>query len=309
MAFGQPLVWPPAPDTARIEYLGELPCDQLKPKTGFLGKLLRTIGGGSKDEQLSLPFDLEISDNTMFLVCQNFAALIEVDLIESNFKLHRCKDRPFIYPVTLCDGGNGRIFITDPESKAVYQYFDDKVSLFIGKGLIRPTGVTALPEKGRIYIVDTGDHSLKLYDYDGQLIRVIDNDSDTLLSLNYPTFATVTANNQVLVNDALNYKIRVFDSDGQLISSFGEEGDGPGSFARPKGIAVDSDGHVYVVDNIFDNIQIFDAQGRLLLVIGTTGQEIGQFWSPAGIDIANNIIYIADTFNNRIQMFRYLGIR
>ena len=34
------------------------------------------------------------------------------------------------------------------------------------------------------------------------------------------------------------------------------------------------------------------------------GQEPGQFWSPAGIDIVKDTIYIADTFNNRIQILR-----
>ena len=91
------------------------------------------------------------------------------------------------------------------------------------------------------------------------------------------------------------------------MSSFGSEGDGPGTFSRPKGLAVDSDSNIYVVDNLFDNIQVFDTFGKLLLVIGNSGQKSGQFWSPAGIDIVGDTVYIADTFNDRIQILCYVG--
>ena len=50
-----------------------------------------------------------------------------------------------------------------------------------------------------------------------------------------------------------------------------------------------------------------DERFRLDCKIGGGGQGSGQFWSPAGIDIANDTIYIADTFNNRIQILHYLG--
>ncbi len=299
------LVWPPSPDTARIAFLGEIRCDRLNPKTGFLGKLTRLIGGKSDDEQLSYPFDIAAGEKSLFIICQNIPALVEIDRDDMTFKLHRCKDAPFVYPVSLCRSGSD-IFITDPEAQAVYRFSDGKVSQFINHGLIRPTGIAALPSEKRLYVIDTGDHTLKVFDFDGQLIRTSPDDKDSTFSLHYPTFAA-SADHQILVNDGLNYRIRRFDSDGRQVLAFGKEGDGPGHLARPKGLAVDSDGHVYVVDNIFDNVQIFDAEGRLLLVIGTTGHEYGQFWSPAGIDIVNDTIYIADMFNNRIQIMHYLG--
>jgi DNA-binding beta-propeller fold protein YncE len=72
-------------------------------------------------------------------------------------------------------------------------------------------------------------------------------------------------------------------------------------------MAVDSRGYIYVVDALFDNVQVFDTDGRVLLVIGTAGNGAGQFWSPAGIDIAGDRIYVADTFNQRIQVLRIVG--
>ena len=115
----------------------------------------------------------------------------------------------------------------------------------------------------------------------------------------------------VLTDDKLyigpdGFEIKRFDADGNYLGSFGREGEGPGTFSRPKGIATDSDMHIYVVDNLFDNVQIFDQTGQILLAVGSRGQDHGQFWSPAGIDIENDTVYIADTFNNRIQILHYL---
>jgi DNA-binding beta-propeller fold protein YncE len=138
-------------------------------------------------------------------------------------------------------------------------------------------------------------------------MRILRTDASGRPLFNYPTFATVTPGNEVLVNDGLNYQIKRFDSEGNLLGAFGEEGDGPGTFSRPKGIAVDSDLNIYVVDNLFDNVQIFDRSGRVLLSVGSGGDGTGQFWSPAGIDIQNDTVYVADTHNHRVQILHYLG--
>lgn len=301
------LVWPPAPDKARLQYVGSLECDELSPKLGLLGKLTRLVTGGSDSDQLGLPYDILVTEDRMFMVCQNIAGLIEIDRTRNKFQIHDDKKFPMSYPISLCDGGNGVIFVTDSENGAVYRFADGKLESFIRSGLVRPTGIAALAKRQRLYIVDTGEHRLKIYDYDGKLISVVPDGSADSVQFHYPTFATATADDHILVNDALNYKIKRFDADGNLISEFGIEGDSPGTFSRPKGISVDRDAHVYVVDNLFDNLQIFDESGTILLAIGHGGVAPGQFWSPAGIDIYRDTVFIADTFNNRIQILHYLG--
>jgi hypothetical protein len=55
-------------------------------------------------------------------------------------------------------------------------------------------------------------------------------------------------------------------------------------------------------------MQIFNKDGDLLLTIGGQGQEQGQFWLPNGVFITkSNLIFVADTYNKRIQVFRYIG--
>jgi hypothetical protein len=61
------------------------------------------------------------------------------------------------------------------------------------------------------------------------------------------------------------------------------------------------------MDAAFDNLQIFDTNGRLLLALGENGSQPGQFWLANGIAInRSDEIFIADSYNRRIQMFRQI---
>ena len=52
-----------------------------------------------------------------------------------------------------------------------------------------------------------------------------------------------------------------------------------------------------------------EIRGLGCLAIGQQGQEPGQFWLPNGIFISgDNTIYVADSRNKRVQVFRYVGL-
>lgn len=299
------IFWPPPPDKGRLQYIGEIDCTQLEAKSGFLGKIKKLFAGKDESEEVSLPFDIVTENEYIYLTCQNIPALIKINRSNNNFKYISNKEYPLVYPISLCKGDKGEIYITDVEQKAVFKFQDDEIKPFITTGLNRPTGIASIFGKNRLYVVDTGDHSLKIYDLNGNFLKKVPGDNNEPIFY-YPTFITKDGDN-ILINDALNYSIKRFDVDGNFISSFGMEGNGPGTFSRPKGLAIDSDEHIYVVDNLVDNFQIFDKEGKLLLVVGSRGHLEGQFWSPAGIDIKNDTLFIADTFNNRIQILLYLG--
>jgi DNA-binding beta-propeller fold protein YncE len=89
--------------------------------------------------------------------------------------------------------------------------------------------------------------------------------------------------------------------------TFGTHGDGSGDFAQPKGIGVDGDGHIYIADAAFNRVQIFDAEGSFLLAIGREGTGAGEFLLPSGVFVAGDRIYVADSYNRRVQVFEFLG--
>jgi DNA-binding beta-propeller fold protein YncE len=86
-------------------------------------------------------------------------------------------------------------------------------------------------------------------------------------------------------------------------------GRGIGAFRHPKGVAVDHGGHLFVADtNNFRILELSTASGDFLAVWMTLGSVLnaapipGMYRSPRGVavDSAGNV-YVADTFNHRIQ--------
>ncbi|MCA9877868.1 MAG: NHL repeat-containing protein [Thermomicrobiales bacterium] len=79
---------------------------------------------------------------------------------------------------------------------------------------------------------------------------------------------------------------------------------------QPSGAAVAEDGTLYVIDSARDHIRVFDAAGNPAATWGEAGSGPGQFRFSLFQDIVlagdlaigpDGSIYVADTFNNRIQ--------
>ncbi|MFC2016062.1 NHL repeat-containing protein, partial [Chloroflexota bacterium] len=102
----------------------------------------------------------------------------------------------------------------------------------------------------------------------------------------------------------------------------GEVGTGPGQFNHPRGIAVGPEDQVFVVDSDNHRVQVFDGDGTFLREWGSrcqldSGQGCadtdgdgpmgfgdGQFQEPWGIAVDHEgRVYVADTWNHRIQAF------
>lgn len=92
-----------------------------------------------------------------------------------------------------------------------------------------------------------------------------------------------------------------------------------GYFNDPMGIGIyrsadpendADDGKFYVADNSNNRIQSFSASGEFRFmwgkdngIIGNEGTEHGEFDQPRDIEISDSYIFVADSYNNRIQIF------
>jgi len=56
-------------------------------------------------------------------------------------------------------------------------------------------------------------------------------------------------------------------------------------------------------------VQVFDHEGELLYTFGNRGTGAGEFQLPAGLFIdRDDRIFVVDSFNRRVQVFRYHGL-
>ena len=133
----------------------------------------------------------------------------------------------------------------------------------------------------------------------------------------YPEGIAVDGNGAVWVAEWGQHWIQVREPDGRWRVAGGKAGGGddergtdPGEFDCPEGIAVGADGTVWVADFGNNRIQVREPDGRWRVAGGKAGGGAGARGSGAGEfsypnDIAvdgNGAVWVADTFNHRIQV-------
>ena len=127
-----------------------------------------------------------------------------------------------------------------------------------------------------------------------------------------PHGLTVDEDNNVWVTDVGLHQIFKFNHDGKLLMKLGVAkvpGNDSIHFNLPTDIAIASDGSFYVSDG-YGNSRVvkFSSTGKFIMTWGAYGKMRGEFIIPHGIAIdKNDIIYVADRQNNRVQLFDTTG--
>lgn len=177
-------------------------------------------------------------------------------------------------------------------------------SIGVAHGFAKPYGVAVY--HGRIYVTDTVQRVVMMFDAPGRDFKVIGQDG--MGQLLKPIGITVDRNNgTIYVADNTAKRVVVFDKDGKYLRAIG----GSELLRRPTGVAVSPDGSkLYVVDaggvdSSEHHMYIFDAlSGTLLHTIGTRGKEEGQFNLPLQAATApDGTVYVVDGGNFRVEAF------
>ena len=121
-----------------------------------------------------------------------------------------------------------------------------------------------------------------------------------------PRGVAVAPDGTVYVADTGNNRIQHFSAEGDLLGAWGETGS-RGQVQRAHRGGGGRRGRVFVVDRPQQWVQVFDGGGRPP-VLGRLRAEPGRFANPTGLSIGpDGGVYVADTFNARIQRFTARG--
>ncbi len=186
----------------------------------------------------------------------------------------------------VADSGNHRIQVFAPDGSLVTQWGsscelytadlpgcvdpDGAGPLELGDGQMRePWGIAVGPQ-GNIYVADTWNHRILVFDRAAKQLA------------KWGTFATTN----------------------------GEAVGGESAFWGPRGLAIDGAGNVFVADTGNKRIQVFDAAGAFLGQFGGGGVVEGRFDEPVGLALIprpngepGGTLFVADTWNRRVQKF------
>ncbi|MFC1483457.1 6-bladed beta-propeller [Candidatus Neomarinimicrobiota bacterium] len=304
------LVWPDPPDQPRIQLVDIIESQYFSQET-IWEAIKRSLLGADPAKRLVQPFGVEVDTaGRVYIADTGGGSVVVFDMVEEEIRHIGVSGRGrLLAPFDLEIVGD-KLFVSDSKMARVHAYNQEgDLVLVLGNegGMGRPSGVRYDPLSNRLYVVDTGMHNIRVYDAESwDLLFTIGQRGSGDGEFNFPTMLDVK-NGKLYVVDSMNFRVQVLDQDGGFINKFSEAGDAPGYLYRPKGIAATSDGFLFVVDSAFNNFQIFDEEGNVYMFVGEAGSAPGYFNQPTGIMYNNNLLYVVDQRNHRVQVFEFLG--
>lgn len=203
--------------------------------------------------------------------------------------------------------------------------------------LNNPTGV-AIGSDGILHIVDRDNHRVRTLDTlspsqasiegfseslsSGEIITIAGTGSggfngdgpDALLQkLSYPGGLDISIDGTLVFADRSNHRIRRLTSNLNIVTVAGNgargfAGDGAAatdaSLNFPTDVEVDAGGIIYFSDQYNHVVRAIAIDGTISTIAGTagvSGSAVGEFNRPDGLTLYNNVLYVSDQRNNRIQ--------
>jgi len=308
-------IWPLPPEPPRIRYIGDLNAIDVPDKKTTFRDVLMGKEEVDMVSSLAKPYTVHSdSKGRVFVADTGIIGLVVFDLNNNSKTTIWGAGGAGVLskPVGVTSDEQGNVYVSDSLAKRVV-VFDSEgnfIDAYGGKDVFElPAGLVFNEQTQRLYVIDTKKHQIIVFDKEGNVDFTIGANGTNPGYFNFPTNIAIDSSGRLYVADSMNFRIQVLEKDGTYVRHIGQVGQRVGDFFRLKGVGVDTFGHIYAVDASFQNFQIFNEQGQLLLYIGSGGSGApGKFALPAGMHVdKNNRIFIADQYNQRVQMFEFLG--
>lgn len=233
------------------------------------------VGG---DEPLGRPTGLAVDADGRLYVAEQMRRVVQVfDLAGQRVATigHPTLERPVGLAL---DRARGRLYVVDTGSSRSTEHtvkvFDATGSLVgvIGRGkgvepgqFLFPT-YAAVDRDGRLYVTDTINGRVQIFDPEGRLVGVIGARGTAWGMFDVPKGLALDTFGHVYVVDSGWSNVQIFDRRGRVLLFFGGRGPLPGMLKNPTAIAIDRENRIYVADFMNHRVEVY----RL---VNTTAEE------------------------------------
>jgi DNA-binding beta-propeller fold protein YncE len=208
-------------------------------------------------------------------------------------------------PHDLAFDAAGRLLVADTGNDriAIYHLSGGGGSFAgeIREGLAAPRGVAAGPD-GRVYVSNTRLANLVVFQ-GGKKVAEMGGPGRGVANFTHPHDVEVDAAGNIYLVDSGNNRVVILDA-GLVVrrSLVGA----PYNFKDPKSLSIAAEGTLYVADRHNHRIKIFSPGFMPVGVVGsgTAGRGPGQLDRPEGVLADGDRLWVADTYNDRILLFR-----
>ena len=223
--------------------------------------------------------------------------------------------------------GGSRVFVGDQYSGDVQAFAADGTYLFsFGSRAVRResgrlgvVGGVATDRSGHVYVLDSENDRVQIFDLDGHFVRAFGDSSTFDLASGTPNVnGGISASGLAVVRSAPGASpvVYVADQGRDQVDRFVLD---PSTLAvtstttradlaldHPQGIALDPAAtRVYVADDDNHRVVVLDPTSLAAVAqVGSFGTGPGQFQNPYDVAVdTHNQLYVADNLNNRVDVF------
>jgi sugar lactone lactonase YvrE len=168
------------------------------------------------------------------------------------------------------DNENRLLYVADAEQDLVLVYDADPPYKLLRKigtpdkqhtltapgDFAKPTHV-AVDQDGNLYVADTWNNRVEVFDADGNFIRTWGKAGDGPGYFARPKGIAIDSDGHIWVADSMQDRVQVFTPEGQLLIYMGGHGLLPGQFQSIVGLTIDKNNRVFTTEQFPGRMQMF----------------------------------------------------
>lgn len=167
------------------------------------------------------------------------------------------------------------------------------------QGQVRAPRGIFVDKKGMIYVADTGNDRVQVFNPDGSYSNQFGESGSGDGQFKSPLSVAVNSKGNIYVADTRNKKIKAFSQDGIFLFAAGPEL-GNVTLLNPVAVRCDENKNVYILDAALKKVVVTDAMGKFLRV----WDDSGALQDPVSLDYdGKGFFYILDKGSYNVKIF------